>query len=94
MNLFTPKVLCVAAIALCMTAVSGTSSAMASTRLEQTVAAAAGRAAGTAAARAVSRAVLNGEARYKRPACRAGANALRLRGLKHAVFMMECRKVL
>lgn len=94
MNLFTPKVLSVAAIALCVTAVAGTSSAMATTRLEQAVAAAAGRAAGTAANRAVSHAVMNGEARYRGPACRAGANALKLRGFRHAIFVAECRKVL
>ena len=73
---------------------TGASSAMASTRLEQAVAAAAGRAAGTAASRAVSHAVINGEARFKGPACRAGANALKLRGIRHAIFMMECRKIL
>jgi hypothetical protein len=73
---------------------SGTSSARASTRLEQTVAAAAGRAVRTAVRSRIRHAVLNGEARYKGPACLAGANALKLRGLRHAIFMVECRKVL
>ena len=68
--------------------------ALASSRLEHAIAVAAGRAAGTAASRAVAHAVLNGETRYRGPACRAGASALRLRGLKHAIFMTECRKVL
>jgi hypothetical protein len=68
--------------------------ASATTQLDRAVAAAAGRAAAAAADRAVTHAVINGEQRYREPACRAGANALKLRGLRHAVFMMECRKVL
>jgi hypothetical protein len=94
MNLLNSKILPVAVIALGVLTLAGTNSATAATRLEQAVAAAAGRAAGTAASRAVSRAVMNGEARFRGPACRSGANAMKLRGLKHAIFMMECRKIL
>jgi hypothetical protein len=91
---FSTKLHLVAALAITLFSVGGASQATAGTRLEQAVAAAAGRAAGTAAARAVSHAVLNGETRFRGPACSAGANALRLRGLRHAIFMAECRKVL
>jgi len=93
-RVFSTKRHAAAALAVLILSIGFASEATASPRLEQAVAAAAGRAAGTAAARAVAHAVLNGEARYKGPACHAGANALRLRGLKHAIFVMECRKVL
>jgi hypothetical protein len=93
-RLLSLKLYAAGAVALGLLVIVDTSPAIAGPRMEHAVAAAAGRAAGTAVARAVSQAVLNGETRYKGPACRAGANALHLRGLKHAIFVMECRKVL
>jgi len=68
--------------------------AQASTRVERAIAAAAGRAAGRAVSHAVSRAVVRDAARYRWPACRAGARELRLRGLRHFIFMRECMRVL
>jgi hypothetical protein len=69
-------------------------SATATTRLEEAVATAAGRAAASAADRAVAHAVLNGAARYRGPACAAGANSLHLRGYRYVMFMAECHKIL
>jgi hypothetical protein len=69
-------------------------SAKAQTALESEVAAAAGRAAGRVANQAVANAVLRGSARFKGPAWWAGADDLRLRGIRHAIFVAECRKVL
>lgn len=66
----------------------------AETVLEQDVAAAAGRAAGRVASQAVANAVARGAARMKVPACHAGANDLRLKGIRHAIFVQECEKVL
>jgi hypothetical protein len=68
--------------------------AAAATRLELALAAAAGRAAGRVASHAVANAVLRRAARYRGPACHAGARELRLRGLKHAIFVRECLKML
>lgn len=71
-----------------------TTQAGAATRLEREVAAAAGRAAGHIANTAVSRAVIKDAARLRGPACRAGARDLGLHGVKHAIFVAECAKVL
>jgi hypothetical protein len=68
-------------------------SAMAETRIEA-AAAAAGRAAGRVASQMVANAVVVGAERLKGPACHRGAGELRLRGIKHAIFVTECRKVL
>ena len=65
-------------------------SAMAETRFE----AAAGRAAGRVASEMVGHAVVVGAERFKRPACHRGADALRLRGFRRAIFVRECRRVL
>lgn len=70
------------------------SAASAATRLETEVAAAAGRAAGRVANTAVSRAVLKDTVRLRGPACRAGARDLGLHGIRQAVFVAECAKVL
>jgi len=72
----------------------GSGEALATTRLEAGVAAAAGAAAARAADRAVANAVLRGATRYRFPACVAGAHEFRLRGFAHAAFMNECLKVL
>jgi cyanophycinase-like exopeptidase len=66
----------------------------AQTVLENDVAAAAGRAAGRVASQAVTNAIVRGATRLKGPACRAGANDLRLQGIRHAIFVAERRKVL
>jgi hypothetical protein len=71
-----------------------TTRANAATRLELAAAAAAGRAAGRTANRIVSTAVVRGAERDKRPACRTGARDLRLHGLRYAIFVRECLKVL
>jgi hypothetical protein len=68
--------------------------ASAATRLEERAAAAAGAAAARAADRAVQNAVLRGAARYRWPACRAGAREFRLHGFSHMIFMRECLKTL
>jgi hypothetical protein len=68
--------------------------AEAATRDEQALAGAAGRAAGRAVSHIVSRTVVRDTARYRWPACLAGARELRLHGLRHAIFMHECQKVL
>jgi hypothetical protein len=68
--------------------------ASAVTRLEEGMASAAGAAAARAADRAVANAVLRGAARYRFPACMAGAREFRLRGFAHMAFMNECLKVL
>jgi len=65
-------------------------SAMAETRFE----AAAGRAAGRVASEMVGHAVVVGAERFKRPACHRGADELRLRGFRRAIFVRECRRVL
>jgi uncharacterized membrane protein len=71
-----------------------TTRAQAATRLENALAAAAGRAAGRTANRIVSRGVVRAAERDKRPACWAGARELRLHGLRHAIFVHECLRVL
>jgi hypothetical protein len=71
-----------------------TTHANAATRLETAAAGAAGRAAGRTANRIVSRGVIRAAERDKRPACRAGARDLRLHGVRFAVFVHECLKVL
>jgi hypothetical protein len=68
--------------------------AEAATRDEQALAGAAGRAAGSAVSHIVSRTLFRDTARYRWPACLAGARELRLHGLRHAIFMHECQKVL
>jgi hypothetical protein len=69
-------------------------SAMAGTRFEAAAAAAAGRAAGRVASEMVGHAVVVGAERFKRPACHRGADELRLRGFRRAIFVRECRRVL
>lgn len=64
--------------------------AEAATRDEQALAGAAGR----AVSHIVSRTVVRDAARYRWPACLAGARELKLHGLRHAIFMHECQKVL
>jgi hypothetical protein len=81
--------------ALCfMVLTTGVQPVRAETVLESDVAAAAGRAAGRVANQAVANAVARGAMRMKVPACHAGANDLRLRGIRHAIFVQECEKVL
>jgi hypothetical protein len=60
------------------------------TRIEATAAAAAGR----VASQMVANAVVVGAERLKGPACHRGADELRLRGVKYAIFVTECWKVL
>jgi hypothetical protein len=81
-------------VACVMASTFGVGQASAATRLETEVAAAVGRAAGRVANTAVSRVVLKDTARLRGPACRAGARDLGLRGIKHAIFVAECAKVL
>jgi hypothetical protein len=73
-----------------VTSAIGSNAAFAETRFE----AAAGRAAGRVASEMVSHAVVRGAERFKGPACHRGADELRLRGLRRAAFVVECRKVL
>jgi hypothetical protein len=82
------------AIVAVVALMSGPGEAFATTRLEESVAAAAGAAAARAADRAVANAVLRGAVRYRYPACMAGAREFRLRGFAHSAFMNECLKVL
>lgn len=74
--------------------VFGASQASAATRLENEVAAAVGRSAGRVANTAASRAILKDTVRLRGPACRAGSRDLGLHGIKHAIFVSECAKVL
>jgi hypothetical protein len=82
------------AIAIAAMVSIASNSAMAETRLEAAAAAAAGRAAGRVANQMVANAIVVGAERFKGPACHRGADELRLRGIRHAIFVMECRKVL
>jgi hypothetical protein len=72
----------------------GSGEALATTRLEASVASAAGAAAARAADRAVANGVRRSAPRYRFPACVAGARKFQLRGFAHAAFMNECLKVL
>jgi hypothetical protein len=78
------------AIAIAAMVSIASNSAMAETRLEAAAAAAAGRVAN----QMVANAIVVGAERFKGPACHRGADELRLRGIRHAIFVMECRKVL